>query len=144
VKSVRDNQGSSRFTGVCFSTVNSINDIAPEAASLPDVFNLIDQLDRAKFRARIDLSKVDWLAPLQPMSKCCSAFVTPFGLITLSYKSFGLRNTQANLEALVLDCLADIETFVEDHLHGSIWFGVEWMKYLRRLSHVFMSTLSLI
>ena len=68
---------------------------------IPQVEELIDCLERAKYITALDLTKGYWQVPVEEGSQKNTAFITPFGKYEFTTMPFGLMGSPSTFQRLI-------------------------------------------
>ena len=102
---VRKKDGSLRFC-IDYRELNSLT--KADTFPLPQIDDLLDQLDKAKYFSTLDLASGFWQVRVHPNSREKTAFITHQGLYQFNIMPFGLRNAPAVFQRLMQCVLAGL------------------------------------
>ena len=97
---------------------------------MPLVPALIDQVGRANFLSKIDLSKGFYQVPLTEQAKYRTSFVTLCGKFRFTRMPFGLRNAPATFQRLMDIVLSGLNTFSSAYIDDILIFSPNWEDHV--------------
>nr|XP_034310523.1 uncharacterized protein LOC117684040 isoform X3 [Crassostrea gigas] len=131
---VRKDDSSIRFC--CdYRALNSITVFDPRP--MPRMDDLLNEVSRAKFISKIDLTKGYWQIPLDEDAKQKSAFVTPMGHYQFTVMPFGMVNAPATFVRLMHKVLDGLHSFVQCFIDDIGIYSETWDDHLQHLRVVF-------
>lgn len=80
----------------------------PDHYPLPNITDITNELDGAKYFTKLDLLKGYFQVPVHPDDVPKTAIITPFGTYVFFYSTFGLRNAGATFQRLMDNILGGL------------------------------------
>lgn len=104
---------------------------------MPRMDDLLNEVSRAKFISKIDLTKGYWQIPLDEDAKQKSAFVTPMGHYQFTVIPFGMVNAPATFVRLMHKVRDGLHSFVQCFIDDIGIYSETWDDHLQHLRVVF-------
>jgi hypothetical protein len=130
---VKKSDGTYRMC-INFKELNKITVFDPEPMMSPD--DIFPKLSGSKFYSTFDFCKGYWAIPMEEISKDCTSFITPRGLMRFRVMPFGMVNAGSTYNRMVrklLDGSKNLESYVDD----IIGYSQDWAYHLGILRDLF-------
>ncbi|KAI3358205.1 hypothetical protein L3Q82_003204 [Scortum barcoo] len=104
----------------------------PDTYPLQRIEDCVDQVGSAKFVSKFDLLKGYSQVSLSQRAKENLAFITPFGLVSFTVMSFGLRNAPATFQQLMNTVVSGVEGCAV-YLDDMVVYSDTWEDHIHRI-----------
>ena len=106
---------------------------------MPLLEEILQKLGQSKVISKLDLSKGFHQVPIHPIDVQKTAFVCPCGKFEFQRMPFGLRNTLAVFQELMVRVLDSCREFARPYIDDIIVFSADWFEHLEHLKKVLQS-----
>lgn len=104
----------------------------PDHYPLPNLADLTSNLHGARVFSKVDLLKGYFQVPVYPEDIPKMAVITPFGIYTFNFSTFGLRNSGATFQRLMDGILGDLP-FCTCYVDNILIFSEDTNEHLQQL-----------
>ena len=129
---VRKKDGSLRFA----VDYRGLNDVTKkDSYPLPEVKDILDQLDGCQFYSTLDGASAYWSIPINEADREKTSFITLRGQYEFNVMPFGLCNAQATYQRAIDSTLKDVPNSLP-YIDDTLTFSNSFDEHLRHLSQV--------
>ena len=119
---------------VDFRAVNALT--SPDPYQMPRIEDILEQLAKASFLSKVDLTKGFHQIPIHCEDREKTAFCTPWGKFSYVYMPFGLRNGPAAFQRLMDVVLHEDLDWSRVYIDDIVIFSTSWEGHCQHIGKV--------